>query len=324
MAGILVYALHDDEGNFNKNSLGALSEAAKLAGELGTEAAAVVVGDVSDEGAQGLGNYGVSKVYRAKGVAEGLAQPIVDVMAKVITDNGYSYALFGGGLLGFEIGAGLTARLGAGVTMEVTAVKVADCKLISERPILQDSQIADVGYVSEPGIIIGRLNAFDVKESGGSAEIVDVEVELSEWSTKAEMITRGEQRGADVDIEAADVLIGGGRGLGSAEGFDACEDLAGVFDNGAVAATRAVVDAGWYPYAAQIGQTGKTVAPKLYLAVGVSGAIQHKVGMMNSETIVAINKDSNAPIFEFSDLGIVGDLNKIMPKLTEALKARKG
>jgi electron transfer flavoprotein alpha subunit len=186
--------------------------------------------------------------------------------------------------------------------MEVTAVKVADGKLIAERPILQDSEIADVGYVSEPGIIIGRLNAFDVKESGGSAEIVDVEVELSEWSTKAEMITRGEQRGADVDIEAADVLIGGGRGLGSAEGFDACEDLAGVFDNGAVAATRA----------------------KLYLAVGVSGAIQHKVGMMNSETIVAINKDSNAPIFEFSDLGIVGDLNKIMPKLTEALKARKG
>jgi electron transfer flavoprotein alpha subunit len=319
MAGILVYALHDDEGNFNKNSLGALSEAARLAGELGTEAAAVVVGDVSDEGAQGLGNYGVTKVYRAKNVPEGLAQPIVDVM-----DNGYNYALFGGGLLGFEIGAGLTARLNAGVTMEVTSVKVADGKLVSERPILGDSEIADVGYVSEPGIIIGRLNAFDVKESGGSAEVIDVDVELSEWSTKAEMVTRGEQRGADVDIEAADVLIGGGRGLGSADGFDACEELAGVFDNGAVAATRAVVDAGWYPYAAQIGQTGKTVAPKLYLAVGVSGAIQHKVGMMNSETIVAINKDANAPIFEFSDLGVVGDLNKIMPKLTEAIKARKG
>ena len=197
MAGILVYALHDDEGNFNKNSLGALSEAAKLAAELGTEAAAVVVGDVSDEGAQGLGNYGVTKVYRAKNVPEGLAQPIVDVMAKVITDNGFSYALFGGGLLGFEIGAGLTARLGAGVTMEVTKVKVDGGKLISERPILQDSQIADVGYVSEPGIIIGRLNAFDIKESGGSAEVVDVDVELSEWSTKAEMVNRGEQRGAE-------------------------------------------------------------------------------------------------------------------------------
>jgi len=324
MAGILVYALHDDEGNFNKNSLGALSEASKLAGELGTEAAAVIVGDISDEGAQSLGNYGVTKVYRAKNVTEGLAQPIVDVMAKVITENGFTYALFGGGLLGFEIGAGLTARLGAGVTMEVTKVKVDGGKLISERPILQDSQIADVGYVSEPGIIIGRLNAFDVVESGGSAEIVDVDVELSEWSTKAELITRGEQRGADIDIEAADVLIGGGRGLGSAEGFEGAEALAGAFDNSAVAATRAVVDAGWWPYAGQIGQTGKTVAPKLYLAVGVSGAIQHKVGMQNSENIVAINKDPNAPIFEFSDLGIVGDLNKIMPKLTEAIKAKKG
>lgn len=324
MAGILVYALHDDEGNFNKNSLGALSEAAKLAGELGSEAAAVVVGDVSDDGAAGLGKYGVTKVYRAKNVPEGLAQPIVDVMAKVIQDDGFTYALFGGGLLGFEIGAGLTARLGAGVTMEVTKVKVDGGKLVSERPILQDSQIADVGYVSEPGIIIGRLNAFDVNEGSGTAEVVDVDVELSEWSTKAEMITRGEQRGADVDIEAADILIGGGRGLGSAEGFNDCEELAGAFDNGAVAATRAVVDAGWYPYAAQIGQTGKTVAPKLYLAVGVSGAIQHKVGMQNSEAIVAINKDANAPIFEFSDLGIVGDLNKIMPKLTEAIKAKKG
>ena len=324
MAGILVYALHDDEGNFNKNSLGALSEAAKLAGELGTEAAAVIVGDISDDGAAALGNYGVTKVYRAKNVTEGLAQPIVDVMAKVITENGFTYALFGGGLLGFEIGAGLTARLGAGVTMEVTKVKVDGGKLISERPILQDSQIADVGYVSEPGIIIGRLNAFDAKETGGTAEIVDVDVELSEWSTKAQLITRGEQRGADIDIEAADILIGGGRGLGSAEGFDGAQALADAFDNSAVAATRAVVDAGWWPYAGQIGQTGKTVAPKLYLAVGVSGAIQHKVGMQNSENIVAINKDPNAPIFEFSDLGIVGDLNKIMPKLTEAIKAKKG
>lgn len=324
MAGILVYALHDDEGNFNKNSLGALSEAAKLAGELGTEAAALVVGDVSDDAAAALGKFGVTKTYRAKNVAEGLAQPIVDVMAKVIQDNGYTYALFGGGLLGFEIGAGLTARLGAGVTMEVTKVKVDGGKLVSERPILQDSQIADVSFVSEPGIIIGRLNAFDINEGSGSAEVVDVDVELSEWSTKAELITRGEQRGADIDIEAADVLIGGGRGLGSAEGFDDAQALADAFDNSAVAATRAVVDAGWWPYAGQIGQTGKTVAPKLYLAVGVSGAIQHKVGMQNSENIVAINKDANAPIFEFSDLGIVGDLNKIMPKLTEAIKAKKG
>jgi electron transfer flavoprotein alpha subunit len=323
MAGILVYALHDDEGEFNKNSLGALSEAAKLAGELGTEASALVVGDVSDEAAADLGKYGVKKVYRAKEVPEGLAQPIVDAMAKVMQDNDISYALFGGGLLGFEIGAGLTARLNAGVTMEVTAVNVQDGKLVAERPILQDSQIADVGYVEEPGIIIGRLNAFDENETGGSAEVEDVPVDLSEWSTKAKMVKRGESRGEDVNIEDAEILIGGGRGLGKKENFELAEQLAESM-GGAVAATRAVVDAGWYPYAAQIGQTGKTVAPKIYLALGISGAIQHKVGMQSSENIVAINKDQNAPIFEFCDLGIVGDLHKIVPKLTEAIKAKKG
>ena len=132
--------------------------------------------------------------------------------------------------------------------------------------------------------------------------MVDVDVELSPWSTKAKMVTRGEQRGADVNIEDADFLVAGGRGLGKAENFELCEQLAQAL-GGAVAATRAVVDAGWFPYAAQIGQTGKTVAPKLYLAAGISGAIQHKVGMQSSENIVAINKDPNAPIFEFCDLG---------------------
>jgi electron transfer flavoprotein alpha subunit len=324
MAGILVYALHDDEGNFNNNSLGAISEAAKLADELGTEAAALVVGEVSDEAAANLGRHGAKRVFRAASVPEGLAQPIVDAMAKVISDEGFSYALFGGGLLGFEIGAGLTARLNAGVTMEVTAVKAADGKLVSERPVLQDSAIVDVGYVGEPGIIIGRLNAFDVSDgSGEQAEVVDVEVELSEWSSKARMRQRGEQRGADVNIEDAEILVGGGRGLGEKDNFSLAEDLAGAL-GGAVAATRAVVDAGWYPYAAQIGQTGKTVAPKLYLAAGISGAIQHKVGMQNAENILAVNKDPNAPIFEFCDLGVVGDLHKILPKLTEAVKAKKG
>jgi electron transfer flavoprotein alpha subunit len=282
-----------------------------------------VFGPAPDDAAAGLGAYGAKKVYRCKEAPEGLAQPIVDVMAKVMTDNDFSYALFGGGLLGFEIGAGLTARLNAGVTMEVTQVNVQDGKLVAERPILQDSQIADVGYVEEPGIIIGRLNAFDENESGGTAEVEDVQVELSEWSTKAKMVTRGEQRGADVNIEDADILVGGGRGLGKKENFELAEQLADSM-GGAVAATRAVVDAGWYPYAAQIGQTGKTVAPNLYLALGISGAIQHKVGMQSSENILAINKDQNAPIFEFCDLGVVGDLHKIVPKLTEAIKAKKG
>ena len=325
MSAILTYVLHKD-GEFNKNSLGAVSEAAKLAGEIGGEAAAVVVGegdDLTDDLLGSLGKYGASKVYRAK-APEGLAQPVVDAMAKVIQDEGYKYALFGGGLLGFEVGAGLSARLGAGVVMEVTEVKAQDGKLVAVRPILQDSAIVDAGFAGEPGIIIGRLNAFDTTESGsGDAEVVDLDLQLEDHSTKAKMVQRGEQRGADVNIEDADILVAGGRGLGKAEGFEMCEQLAEAL-GGAVAATRAVVDAGWYPYAAQIGQTGKTVAPKLYLAAGISGAIQHKVGMQSSENIVAINKDPNAPIFEFCDLGIVGDLHKIMPKLTEAINAKKG
>src|ERR1700724_1902865 len=275
MAHILVYALHYD-GAINKNSLGAVSEGAKLAAELGGEAHAILLGEnVPRELAASLGKYGASKVLVAEG-PEGLAQPLVDAMARAISDGGYSYALFGGGLLGFEIGA--------------------------------------------------RLNAFEIRESGGAdAPVEDLSFELSGHASQATMLTRGEQRGADVDIEGADILVAGGRGLGKAEGFELAEDLAKAFGgNSAVAATRAVVDAGWYPYAAQIGQTGKTVAPKLYLAAGISGAIQHKVGMQASENIVAINKDANAPIFEFSDLGIVGDLNKILPKLTEAVKARKG
>jgi electron transfer flavoprotein alpha subunit len=326
MADVLTYVLHY-EGEFNKNSLGAVSEAAARAAEIGGECHAVVVGgdDLTDELCQTLGRYGATKVFRGRG-PEGLAQPVIDVMAKVIDENGQGYALFGGGLLGFEIGAGLAARKQAGVTMEVIAIRAADGKLVAERPILQDSKISDSHYRGDLGIIIGRINAFEVRQDGSEpAEVVDVEVEYSPWSNQAKMVKRGEQRGADVDIEGADILVAGGRGLGKAEGFELAEALAKAFGgNAAVAATRAVVDAGWYPYAAQIGQTGKTVSPKLYLAAGISGAIQHKVGMQSSENIIAINKDANAPIFEFSDLGIVGDLNKIMPKLTEAIKAKKG
>ncbi len=324
MSDILVYALHY-EGAFNKNSLGAVSEAARLAAGLGGQAHAIVVGGTAtSELCATLGAYGVTLVYLVDG-PEGLAQPVVDAMAQVITDNGIGYALFGGGLLGFEIGAGLAARLGAGVAMEVTAVRVEAGKLVAERPILGDSAISEIEFRRDVGIVIGRLNAFDIAAPGdGSAEVEDVAVEFSDFSTRATMLKRGEARGADVDIEGADLLVAGGRGLGKAEGFALCEALAAALgSSSAVAATRAVVDAGWYPYSTQIGQTGKTVAPKLYLAAGISGAIQHKVGMQSAENIVAINKDANAPIFEYADLGVVGDLNRILPKLTEAVKARR-
>src|ERR1700737_872558 len=184
---ILTYVLHKD-GAFNKNSMGGVSEGARLAGELGGECHAIVVGgdDLTDDLCATLGEYGAKKVYRAKG-PEGLAPPGVDAMAQVIKSDGHSYALFGGGLLGFEIGAGLAARLDAGVTMEVTNVRVEDGKLVAERPILQDSSISTSRYKGK-GIIIGRLNAFGIAEGGsGEAVVEKVEIEFSPWSTKATM-----------------------------------------------------------------------------------------------------------------------------------------
>ena len=246
-------------------------------------------------------------------------------MDKVITDGGYGYALFGGGLLGFEIGAGLAARQSAGVTMEVTDVRVEGGKLIAERPILGDSKISHSKYKSDLGIIIGRINAFEVERGRlrrrrGRGRRRRAEGVLDEGDDgPARRAARRRRRTSRTPTSSWPAAAGSARPRASSSSRSWPKTM-----GGAVAATRAVVDAGWFPYAGQIGQTGKTVAPKLYLAAGISGAIQHKVGMQASENIVAINKDSNAPIFEFSDLGIIGDLNKIVPKLNEAIKAKKG
>ena len=218
--------------------------------------------------------------------------------------------LFGGGLLGFEAGAAVAARLGGGVTMEVTEVKAQDGKLVAVRPILQDSAIVDVAYEGGTGVIIGRLNAFEIAESGSGDGVGRGRRRRASPSgrPRPRWSQRGEQRGADVNIEDADILVAGGRGLGKAEGFELCQDLADALGGG-VAATRAVVDAGWYPYAAQIGQTGKTVAPKLYLAAGISGAIQHKVGM---QALREHRRDQQGP--ERADLRVLRPRHRRRPE----------
>ena len=247
MSSVLVYALHKD-GAINKNSLGAIAEGSRVAGELGGQCDVVVVGgdDLTNDVLSALGAYGAGKVYSVNG-AECLPGPAVDAMAALVAQNGYKAALFGGGLLGLEIGAGLAARIDSGLTVEVTAIRVEGGSVIAERPIIGDSQISSSKYRSGTAVIIGRINAFEVKEAGGSAEVEDLSVEFSPWSTKATLVNRGEQRGADINIEDADVLVAGGRGLGAAEGFGMCDDLAEAL-GGAVAATRAVVDAGWFPW----------------------------------------------------------------------------
>jgi len=231
--------------------------------------------------------------------------------------------LFAATVLSADIAAGLAARLDAGLNWDLTDVVLEDGKLVGKRPALGDSVYVDVGWTSEPRLALIRSGTFEPEATvAGDAEVAKFESRLQDFSLAAEMVEQAHEESEGPSIEDADVIVAGGRGLGSPENFALVEELAKAL-GGAVAATRAVVDAGWYPYAAQVGQTGKTVSPKLYIACGISGAIQHKVGMQSSGLIVAINKDPNAPIFEYADLGVVGDLHEVVPKLTELVRQRK-
>src|SRR6266516_4347762 len=303
-----------------QGSLGVLSKAAaledgKVAGVVGSN-----VRGLSDQAAK----FGAAKVYVADDaqLEAPLSQPRVDVLAQLVRDKGIDTVLFGNSVLGADVAAGLAARLDAGLNWDLADLVQQDGKLVGKRPALQDSVYVDVGWKSEPRIALFRSGSFDPTETGGSAAVEAVTVALEEFSTSARMVDQAHEESEGPSIENAPVIVAGGRGLGGPENFTLVEELAKAL-GGAVGATRAVVDAGWYPYSTQVGQTGKTVSPKLYIACGISGAIQHKVGMQGSGVIVAINKDTNAPIFEFSDLGVVGDVHEVVPKLTELVKARK-
>jgi electron transfer flavoprotein alpha subunit len=312
----LVFLEHH-EGEFAKNALGVLSMASSLGDVDG-----VVIGSGVRDLAAGAGKYGAATVHVVDdaALAAPLPQPRVDVLAGLARD--YDAVLFGQSVLAADVAAGLAARLEAGLNWDLTDLVERDGALVGKRPALQDSVLVDVGWTSEPRLALFRSGAFDPKETGGEAAVADAQVQLEDFSTQATMVEQAHAESEGTSIEDADVIVAGGRGLGGPENFKLVEELARAL-GGAVAATRAVVDAGWYPYAAQVGQTGKTVSPKLYVAVGISGAIQHKVGMQGAGTIVAINKDGNAPIFEFADLGVVGDLHEIVPKLTELVQQRK-
>jgi electron transfer flavoprotein alpha subunit len=312
---------HGDE--LQKGSLGVLGKAAGLGD--GDVTAVLVGGGVKALAAQ-AGKYGAAKVIVAEDASlePPLPQARVDVLAKVVQDGGYDTVLFANSVLAADIASGLAARLDAGLNWDLADVSLDGGTLVGKRPALQDSVLVDVGWKSQPRLALFRSGSFDAVETGGGEpQVEDVAVELEAHSQAAKVVDQQLEESSGPSIEDADVIVAGGRGLGSPDKFTLAEELARAL-GGAVGATRAVVDAGWYPYAAQIGQTGKTVSPKLYVALGISGAIQHKVGMQSSNVIVAINKDGNAPIFEFSDLGVVGDLHEIVPKLTQLLEQRKG
>ena len=316
----LVFLEHHD-GELQKDSLGVLGKAAQLGGDV----AALIAGSGVEALAAQAGRFGAAKVYLADDPAleAPLPQPRVDVTADLVRRHGFDTVLFGATVLTADVAAGLAARLDAGLNWDLVDLAEDNGKLVGKRPALDDTVYVDVGWKSEPRLALIRTGTFEPVESGGQAEVEQVAVELQDFSTQAKMVEQAHEESEGPSIEDADVIVAGGRGLGGPENFELVEELAKAL-GGAVAATRAVVDAGWYPYSTQVGQTGKTVAPRLYIAVGISGAIQHKVGMQGSNVIVAINKDPNAPIFEYADLGVVGDLHEIVPKLTEAIKAKKG
>ena len=319
---VLVFLEHHG-AELQKGSLGVLAKAATLGDG---DVAAVLVGGGVSALASAAGKFGAGKVYVAEddSLEPPLPQARVDVLAKVVRDGGYDTVLFANSVLAADIAAGLAARLDAGLNWDLIDVESRDGALVGKRPALQDSILVDVGWKAEPRLALFRAGSFDAGEgSGDEPEVENVSVEHEDYSRSAKVVSQEQEESSGPSIEDADVIVAGGRGLGAPENFTLAEELARVL-GGAVGATRAVVDAGWYPYASQIGQTGKVVSPKLYVALGISGAIQHKVGMQSSNVIIAINKDPNAPIFEFSDLGVVGDVHEIVPKLTELVKQRKG
>ena len=318
MATLVFLEHHGDE--LLKPSLGVLSKAATL----DEDVTGVVLGSGVKELASQAGKFGAAKVVvvDAPELEAPLPQPRVDALASIVGDGGYDTVLFAASVLAADVAAGLSARLQAGLNWDLTDLVRQDGELIGKRPALGDSVFVDVGWRSEPRLALIRAGTFDPQETGGEAQVEEASAQFEDFSTAAAMVEQAHAESEGPSIEDADVIVAGGRGLGSPENFKLVEELAQAL-GGAVAATRAVVDAGWYPYSTQVGQTGKTVSPKLYIACGISGAIQHKVGMQSSGVIIAINKDPNAPIFEYSDLGVVGDLNEVVPKLTELVRQRK-
>jgi electron transfer flavoprotein alpha subunit len=317
VATIIVFIDHDG-GSFAPNSLGALRKASTLGGE----AVAFLAGSGIDDGwAASLGEHGADRVLVADDAAleGGLPQPIVDALEPHARD--VALVLFGAGVASADVAAGLAARLGAGINCETTELTLGDSGVTAVRPALGDTVMVESTFAASPAIVLSRANAFAAEGTGSAASVERVAVTVQDWSRGAAIVGREEAETGGVDITEADVLVAFGRGIGGPENIPVIEQLAKAL-GGEVAATRAVVDAGWCSYSMQVGQTGKNVSPKLYVACGISGAIQHKVGMVNSGLIVAINKDVTAPIFEFADLGIVGDALTVVPKLTEALTSR--
>ncbi len=318
MAEVLVLVDHND-GEVKKVTFELLTLAARLG-----EPAAVFIGSGFDAAKESLARFGATKAYVADDaeLSSYLVAPVAEVLATVVGDASPAAVLVPSSAEGKEVAGRLALRTGSGVLTDASDVKEGP---LAEQQVFGGSTIVTSKVTTGTPIITVRPNSVAPEESGGASDVarVDVAVELSDAAKGARITDRVvEEKGERPDLSEAAIVVSGGRGVGAAEKFTVIEDLADAL-GAAVGASRAVTDAGWYPHQHQVGQTGKTVSPQLYVAAGISGAIQHRAGMQTSKTIVAVNKDPEAPIFELVDFGVVGDLHEVLPKVTEAVRARK-
>ncbi len=305
--------------------LGVSLELLTKARTLATTVEAICWGGEAKSLAADLGSHGAVKVYDVGDLSNTLpGAPVAAAISKLIESFGAPDAILAGATYdGRDIVARLSARLDRPVITNVVGLEDAGGELRSEHAIFGGTQVATTRFTGPgPGIFVVRAKSFSAEPSGGApAEVVAVELEDPGPTNAARVLARHVEERSGPKLDEAAVVVSGGRGLGQKESYAMIEELAKLL-GGAPGASRAIVDAGWVPYAYQVGQTGKTVKPTVYLACGISGATQHMVGMKGSKNIVAINKDREAPIFTIADLGIVGDVHKVLPKLIEALKAR--
>ena len=317
MASILVLVEHD-QGNLRKVTAQMLTKARQLG-----EPAAVFVGDGLDTATEALGRYGAKTVYSAtgEGWTNQLTLPVVDALQAAADRAEPAAVLVAATPGGKDAGVRLAARKGWGVLADVVDL---DDNLVATQNVFGGATIVHSRVTAGTPVLTIKPNAFPVEESPAQPQVVDLELTRDAGAEKVRMTEHVvEERGGRPDVAEAEIVVSGGRGLQDPSNFALVEALADTL-GAAVGASRAAVDAGWYPHQHQVGQTGKTVSPQLYVAVGISGAIQHRAGMQTSKTIVAINKDGDAPIFAIADLGVVGDLFKVVPRLTEEIAKRKG
>jgi electron transfer flavoprotein alpha subunit len=315
MAAIVVY-VEQENGKPVRASLECLGAARAT----GREVVAVVAREGAESAAATLGRFGATKAVCLTGAnaysPDATAQDVVKVVREQKADAFLAAATASGKDLAPRVAAGLDSTL----LSDCTGLEAKDGKLQVTRPWLAGKALATLSSTAPVLCATTRPNAFAIAEGEGKAEVLKV---AASSGGKAVVASVAAKAGGKLDVKEASIIVSGGRGMKAPEHFHLIEELAAAFGNAATGASRAVVDAGWRPHAEQVGQTGKTVAPKLYIAVGISGAIQHLAGMRTSKVIVAINKDPDAPIFKVADYGVVGDAFEILPALTAAVKEIK-